>query len=192
LKIFTADDVDVDEFCPSDVILNAEERNTVFVMSNCKNSQNLIELKIGEPHSPQFVRSRWISSNKEVTPKLVCMLPDEMVIADVSADVSLTTTLASYDRGFSFTKSVIDSTAYDLGELYDFSCVPELNVFVTLNTDKKSENEEKELVIYRGGATLNGMGRILFRKGSLKSSISKFVSYVHLKTVVVLLLDSNM
>ena len=193
LTVFKAEDVDIDEFCPADVILNSEERSTIFILSNCKNSQNLIEIKIEEPRRPQFVRSRWISSEAKVVPKEVCMLPDEMILFSHATTASESSTLTSYDRGFSFNKSVIDRKVYDLSEFSDFACVPELNIFLSLNieTDPMAQEAMKELVIYRGGTAMQGMRRILHKISGLSPTITNFQSYVHLDKVVVMLLTKD-
>lgn len=38
ITVFDSDDVDVDKFCPSNIMFNAQLRNVFYVLSNCKDS----------------------------------------------------------------------------------------------------------------------------------------------------------
>lgn len=58
---FDHTDVDIDSFCPSNIMFNANERNVFFVLSNCPASQNLVKFEI-QDRTSKFVESRWIAS----------------------------------------------------------------------------------------------------------------------------------
>lgn len=104
-----------------------------------------------------------------------------MIIFEVGSDKAQKNTLTSYDRSFSFTKSSINSKVYGLTNFYDFACVAELNVFITLNDDDSQEGNdgEKEIVVYRGGTAMQGMRRVLFRVSKLSSKITSLLAYAH-------------
>lgn len=174
-------------------MFNAQQRNVIFIMSNCPDSQNVIKFEIEDPRSPKFAGSRWIASEPKPTPKKACILPDEMIIFSQATDATQQNLLTSYDRTFSFTRSVIDSKVYGLSNFYDFVCVPELNVFLTLNDNTNGQSEEgtKEMVIYQGGTAMKGMKRVLFRIYNLPSIIKTFQAYTHLDKVAVIFLDDN-
>lgn len=189
ITVFDSDDVDVDKFCPSNIMFNAQLRNVFYVLSNCKDSQNLIQFVIKDPKTPKFVNSRWIASDSIPKPKKACILPGEMIIFEVGSDKAQKNTLTSYDRSFSFTKSSINSKVYGLTNFYDFACVAELNVFITLNDDDSQEGNdgEKEIVVYRGGTAMQGMRRVLFRVSKLSSKITSLLAYAHQKNKVVII-----
>ena len=159
-------------------MFNAQQRDVIYVLSNCPESQNLIRFDLEDPRNPKFAGSRWLSSDATTTSKKVCVLPSELIIFD---NVDNGHTLTSYDRGFSFTKSVIDNKVYGLTKHYDFSCIPELDVFITLNDDSQGQVEEspKEIVVYRGGTSMQGMKRVLFRIHGLNSQIQQIITYAH-------------
>ena len=197
VRVFDKDDVDVDSFCPSKIMFNGQQRNVVFILSNCNESQNLIKFEIQNPRSPKFIGSRWISSNEEPIKEVdACILPGEMILFGKSKnkDGQDQTFMTAYDREFSFTRSSIDSGVYKLSKFYDFACVPELNVFATLNDDSQGQSEEsaKEIVIYNGGAAMQGMRRVLKRVSGLPSVIKSFQVYAQDDRVVVVCLDGSL
>lgn len=197
VKTFDKTDVDVDTFCPVQVMFNANLRDELYVLSSCENTQNLILFDISDNSSPKFVESRWISSDPIPNEKKSCILPDELIIFDIPSSIAKEreVTLTSYDRTFSFTKSVIDNTAYGISKFYDFACVAELSVFITLNdnSSKSVVSGAKELIVFRGNSAMKGMRRILFRTQELlkPETIVTFQAYSHFDNVVVVLLDSN-
>jgi hypothetical protein len=58
---FDNSDMDIDSFCPSNIMFNANERNVFFVLSVCEGTQNLVKFEI-QDRTPKFVESRWIGS----------------------------------------------------------------------------------------------------------------------------------
>jgi hypothetical protein len=80
-----------------------------------------------------------------------------------------------------------------LGEFLQFECLPELNIFLTMN---KNPNDPSKLQItaFRGNKLGDAMRRVLFRTtqdGMINSNAMKFRTYAHFERIVILTFDGS-
>ena len=105
-----------------------------------------------------------------------------MILFERGTQPGVKNQLVSYDRNFSFTRATIDPAAFGIQDFFDFACLPELNVFITLNSDSSAPgpgpSSPKEVVIYRGGRATNALTRVLFRIYNLPSDAVNMQTYI--------------
>ena len=196
VQVFDKNDVDIDEFCPENIVYNPQEKNTVWIFSSCNRNQNLLTFEIQDDGKLKFKSSRWISSDSVSVRQQVCVLPDEMVLFTSPANPDASGILTSYDREFSFTKQEINTQVFNVAkQLIAFECIPELNIFLILSRDKDDGEKPKyeyQITVFRGSSLQNAMKRVLFSAFPVNNETTSFQTFAHFDRVVIVTFDKDM
>lgn len=125
----------------------------------------------------------------------VCVLSGEIIIYQAPTPQS-DGKITAYNKYFTFSKQVIDQATYGIGKnVQHFECLPELNVFITLSTTSAfnglGQPSDKQITVYRGGAMLDSLRRILFSIGKVDQTVVALRSFAQFDRVVIVPLDMN-
>lgn len=100
--------------------------------------------------------------------------------------------MTSFDRDFSFTRVLLDTQAFNIANLESFECLSELDLFLTLSSDKTEGPVVRQITVFRGSSLHNSMKRVLFSAYPVDLATTSFQTYAHLDKVVIVTFDKDM
>lgn len=184
-------DIGAYEFCPVQVTTDHTDRTRIYVLSSCKDEQEIFEF-VYDGYAPtlRFRKSRIISTSLKA-PKL-CVLPSEVLIySQISHDVY---SLGLFD---SYTVAHLNTGLLGINTIEDFECLPEkdlFNILTTVQAPSTSLGQQpqpptrpvSEVHILRGGKQNNAYTRVL-NKVRYENQYTRVQAFTHQKDFVLLL-----